>query len=99
MTRLLPGQTGLLFTGTGTVASGAGLPFGDGLRCVGGTITRLGVRTPDATGSAHWGPGLAALWGWSAGQTRYFQCWYRDPSGPCGNAFNLTAAVMVAFQP
>jgi hypothetical protein len=59
---------------------------------------RLGVRVPDAQGSASWGPGLTAAGGWASGDTRYFQCWYRDPSGsPCGALFNLTHGVETTF--
>jgi len=97
---LLPGQPALLFAGHNAVNGGDGIPFGDGLRCAGQNVVRLGVRVPDANGSASWGPGLGAAGGWSAGDTRYFQAWYRDPSGgPCGAGFNLSNGVEVTFTP
>ncbi len=34
-----------------------------------------------------------------AGETWYFQGWYRDPMGPCGTAFNLSNAIAVTFAP
>jgi len=90
----------LLFAGTNQIQGGAGLPFGDGLRCAGGQVQRLGVRLLDGSGSATWGPGLAATGGWSAGDERFFQGWYRDVNGtPCGEEFNLTSAVGLSFSP
>ncbi len=81
----------MLFTGNLALQGGNGVPFGDGLRLVGGALQRLGIESADAGGQARWGPGLAAIFGWSAGETRYFQVWYRDPvGGPCGTGFNLS---------
>ena len=97
---LIAGQPALLFAGTTAVNGGAGVAFGDGLRCAGGAVARLGVQTPAASGEATWGPGLNALGGWQAGDVRRFQAWYRDPvGGPCGAGFNLTNGVELAFQP
>lgn len=98
--RLVPNQPGLLFAGVNAVAGGSGVVFGDGLRCAGGAVRRLGVRTPDALGAAAWGPGLAQLGGFVAGQTRYFQVWYRDPvNSPCGSGFNLTNGIRLTYAP
>jgi len=95
---LLPGQPALLFAGLNAVNNGDGVVFGDGLRCAGGSVVRLGVRQPDAGGQAIWGPGLGVQGGWSAGDTRRFQVWYRDPvGGPCGTGFNLTHGFEVTF--
>ncbi len=88
-TNLLPGQPALLYSADNAINGGAGIPFGDGLRCTGGNLLRHGVAFPDATGTANWGPGVSG--GWGAGDTRNFQVWYRDPvGGPCSNGFNLT---------
>jgi plastocyanin len=98
-TGLLPGKAALLFAGGSQVNGGAGLPFGDGLRCAGAPIRRLGVRVPGAAGAASWGPGLTAAGGWGAGDTRSFQVWYRDAAtSPCGNAFNLSNGYSVSFN-
>jgi len=94
---LLPLQPALLFAGHNAINGGNGIPFGDGLRCAGQSVVRLGVETPDPNGDADWGPGLGALGGWISGDTRYFQVWYRDPGGPCGSGFNLTNGVEVTF--
>lgn len=97
---LVPNQPALLFAGLNAVGGGAGSAFGDGLRCAGGGVVRLGVRTPDASGTATWGPGLGAQGGWQAGDTRRFQLWYRDPAGgPCGSGFNTSSGLEVAFTP
>ncbi len=97
---LLPNQPALLFVGNNAVGGGLGVPFGDGLRCAGGGVVRLGVRIPDGQGNASWGPGLRATGGWNAGDVRRFQGWYRDPQGsPCSSGFNLTHGVEVTFVP
>lgn len=97
-TNLVPQQPALLFAGHQAVGGGAGLPFGDGLRCVGSGVVRLGVRTASSNGAAEWGPGLAGTAGIQIGDTRYFQIWYRDPSGsPCGSGFNLSSAAQMDF--
>lgn len=98
--QLLPAQPCLLFAGESPVNGWAGVPFGDGLRCAGFQVVRLGVQVPDASGGARFGPGLGPGPGWSAGDVRYFQVWYRDPVGsPCGAGFNLTNGLEVVFGP
>lgn len=93
-------QPALLFAGDNAVNGGDGVVFGDGLRCAGGGVLRLGVKFPDPAGDASWGPGLTSLGGWTAGDTAYFQGWYRDPvNGPCGSTFNLTHGYEVVFLP
>lgn len=95
---LISGQTALLFVGLEALANGHGVPFGDGLRCVGTQVTRLGLKLPDSLGRALWGPGLQPNGHWFPGDTRWFQSWYRDPiAGPCGSGFNLTNGVEVEF--
>ncbi len=92
---LLPGQPALLFAGANQLT---GAPFGDGLRCAGGSVVRLGVKTPSPAGAATWGPGLGASGAWVPGQARYLQVWYRDPqAGPCGTGFNLSNGLAAHF--
>lgn len=95
---LVAGQPALAFAGLNAVQSGNGATFGDGLRCAGGSIARLGVSAADGAGAASWGPGLGAAGGWSGGDMRRFQIWYRDPSGgPCATGFNLSNGLEVSF--
>ena len=90
----------LLFVGAQQVNGCNGAVFGDGLRCAGGAIQRLDVRILDSAGSANWAAGLSVQGGWSAGDVRVFQTWYRDVSGsPCGGQFNTSQALAVTFQP
>jgi hypothetical protein len=97
---LLAGQPALLFCADNQVNGGAGTLLGDGLRCAGQNVVRMGVAMTSASGEGVWGPALAAVGGWSAGDTRSFQVWYRDPVGsPCASGFNLTHGVTMNFQP
>ncbi|MCB9914441.1 MAG: hypothetical protein H6828_04730 [Planctomycetes bacterium] len=94
-----PGVPGLLISGTVAVNGGAGAPFGDGLRCAGGVVTRLQVVVADALGEASSSVDVAAKDGAQAGQTRTYQLWYRDPvNSPCGAAFNLTNGLAVTWD-
>lgn len=96
---LVPAVPCLLFSGPVLLNGGAGAPFGDGLRCAGGPLQRLGVRFASGAGTATWGPGLAALAGWSAGETQIVQIWYRDVPGLCGPGFNTSSALEAELFP
>ena len=92
----MPSSVPSIFFG-GTVFVGP-LPFGDGLRCAGGNILRFGAPAlTSATGTRTAGPGMAGAFGLVAGETWNHQCWFRDPSGPCGNGFNTTNAFTVTL--
>lgn len=93
--QLPSGKPCLLFTGNVSTQS----LLGDGVRCVGGQIKRYTVVMASGSGNAQWGPGLQAGGGYSSGDTRYFQIWYRDPQGPCGTGFNLSSGIQIDFQP
>jgi len=95
---LLPGQPSLAFDGDNAINGGNGIPFGDGLRCAGQNVVRLGVRVADANGDASWGPTYAND-NWSNGDTKHYQLWYRDPVGPCGGGFNLSNRLSLTFAP
>ncbi len=106
----LPNKPALFFQGTIPVAEGAGIAFGDGLRCVGGAILRLRVGICDgqgqlaSDGSAGVLPsgafdvaqeGLA-----TAGELLHYQLWYRDtPTASCGSGFNLSNGYRVHWRP
>ncbi len=96
---LVPGNPSLLYSGPNRLNGGDGVVFGNGLRLVGGFITRLGLHTPDGNGRAVWGPGLGASSGWPVGSSLHFQVWYRDPFHACVDVFNLTNGLSVRFQP
>ena len=83
----------------------AGVPLGNGLLCLGGTLLRYPVQPATAgtlrveglvaeSRASH--PAGSAL---DAGQTWSFQLWYRDVGGPCGGVSNLTNALTVTFAP
>jgi len=95
----LPNGVAVLFY-QGTAALGAGNDgqhFGDGLRCAGGSMRRLALRTASG-GVAALGPGsgdagLSVLGMLSGGaETRIYQAYYRDPApGHCTSAtFNFS---------
>lgn len=96
---LPPGGPAILFAARNALAGGAGVPFGDGLRCAGGHARRFALRVADPAGDAAWGPGLGAAGGWAPGDVRRLQVWFADPAGVCGTGFNLSAALEVAFVP
>ena len=84
---------GLFFQGNNAVNSGNGNPFGDGLRCAGGSVVRLEVHFANAGNSftADSTISVATKGGVSAGQTKRYQYWYRDSgTSPCSSLFNLT---------
>ncbi len=97
---LLPANPALLFSGPVALQGGAGVPFGNGLRLVGGPLIRRSVVAPDEEGRAIWGPGLGASSPWLADTTVHFQGWYRDPFHEgCVSSFNLTSGISVTFRP
>jgi hypothetical protein len=98
-TGMPPHVSAFLFQGTTQTNGGAGAMFGDGLLCTGGALKRFPVHSADGSGSATWGPGLAAFGGWTAGGTFNFQAWYRNNAGPCGSGFNLSSARSITFLP
>ena len=99
------GQPGLFYYGPGAINQ----PFGEGIRCVSGPITRLpphlffsGPGNPSGPGFALKTIDLASGAPSSgpsqiqAGSTWYFQLWYRDPQGgPWG--FNLSNGLEITF--
>jgi hypothetical protein len=95
-----PTASCLFFQGTTTM----GAPFGDGVKCVGGTIQRMGLKMSSA-GSASYPAagdpsisvkGLVPV----IGGTRYYQAWYRDPASFCTNkTFNMSNALKITWLP
>jgi hypothetical protein len=99
---LPPSKFGLVFMGDAQIQA---LPLADGMRCVGGSLFRFGARLSDSAGVLTEGPGIVG-WTWNnlgsaghilAGDTWSFQCWYRDPKGPCGTGSNVSSALAITF--
>ena len=93
------------YQGTSAVAGGLGLPFGDGLRCVSGSIIWLG-RTFNQSGRSMCPPldtNLSTL-GRIADQgpcQRWYQAWYRDaaPEWCTPMRHNFTNALLLNWVP
>ena len=93
-----PSNSGLYFQGVTDLTPG--ITWGDGLRCTGGAITRLQVRFADGVGSSHTTIPIANKGGVSPGDTRYYQCWYRNPqNSPCGYQFNTSNGYVTTWIP
>jgi len=106
-----PSATSILLQGTNSLAGG--LAFGQGVRCVGGTLRRLYQKQAQAGSitAPDFGAGDASIPARSAtlgdtiapGQTRWYLVYYRDPIvlGGCGAlaTFNATNTAQVFWQP
>ena len=88
---------GLFFFGSSQV----NVPFGDGRRCVGGSIVRIQPPVFASGGELSKVVDLAfppiASHLMSGGQTN-FQLWYRDPMGPGGSGFNTSDGLAVVWK-
>jgi hypothetical protein len=101
----LPAGTTALFL-QATAGGGPGLVFGDGLRCVGGSIVRLGTRVAIG-GSVALGYLVPSDTPISArgsipatGGVRHYQVWYRNGAPFCTvSPFNLTNGYSIAWLP
>lgn len=97
----MPNGPCLYFQGTAQMAGGAGIPFGDGLLCITGTIVRLGVVF-NVSGASSWPPTLAswAAGGLTPGNNYMYQVWYRDAAAYCTpSTFNLSSALQILWCP
>jgi len=97
---LPPNQFGLFFYGPNQIQPP--LPWGEGLRCVGGGPNRLGVVNSGSAGIAtkwvDYNSPQALAGPIVAGSTWNFQYWYRDPAGgPAG--YNASDALQATFKP
>lgn len=90
------GTPGIFFQGDG---SASGTFLGDGLRCADGTTIRLEVAFEIGNGSAESSVLISSAGNVSPGDTRYYQFWYRDPSGPCSGQFNVSSGQAVSWLP
>ena len=104
----LPSATSIVLQGTSLHPGG--LVFGQGLRCVAGTLKRLFVRSASAGGIFVPGPADPSISARSAAlgdpigaaQARYYMVYYRDPVvlGSCAptSTFNATNALAVTWD-
>jgi len=99
----MPDSSALYFQGTTQIGGGSGAAFGDGLRCAGGSIARLGTLTNFLGSSTYPGPGdqpVSIRGSVAAGDVRTYQVWYRNAANYCTpSTFNLTNAYQAVWQP
>jgi hypothetical protein len=98
------GGPSLYFQGSAQASAGAGISFGDGKLCVGGTIIRLGVKFNTGTGTSTYpvgvDPTLSVAGLVVAGDTRTYQIWYRDAAAFCSaSTYNLTNGMQAVWAP
>lgn len=102
--QLRPNQFGVTFMGPAVTT----VFLGDGIRCVdggGGPLYRFGAQPTGSTGTMILGPGIvkAACDKFppqgciTVGSTWYYQSWYRDSPGSCGQKSNVTNAIEILF--
>ena len=91
----VPNEPGLFYYGRDAIE----LPFGDGLRCIGGPVYRLGTRLGSGGALSHDldfanppAPAATIL----PGSSWWFQAWFRDPAA-AGAGFNFSSAMRVWF--
>ncbi len=93
----------LYIQGTSALQGGLGSSFGDGLRCAGGAVVRLAVKS-NSSGASQLPqagePRLSLTGGVLAPGERTYQAWYRDAATFCAPAtFNLTNGWRVEWKP
>jgi len=99
----MPNSAGLYFQSSFPAASGAGVPFGDGLLCLASPITRLGAKMNVAGSSSY--PASSDLsvslrGGITSPGTVRYQVWYRNAASYCSDStFNLTNGLRVLWTP
>jgi hypothetical protein len=100
---LPPTTSALFFQGTVQAGGGAGTLFGDGLRCAGGAVTRLGTKSTVGGAASYPATGdqpVSVRGGVAAGATHTYQTWYRNSASFCQpEGFNLTNGVQIVWVP
>jgi hypothetical protein len=98
---LPPSTTVLFYQGTARVNAGNGAVFGDGLRCAGGTVKRLGTQHASNGIALHpHANGISISQAGATGVGTYqYQAWVRDPAAFCTSAtYNLTNGLEVLWH-
>jgi len=97
----MPSSTAVYIQGTTQLAGGAGVVFGDGLRCVGGSVIRLGTTVNVGGASRYPTPPqlpVSVRGVVPAGSTRHYQAWFRNAAAFCQlETFNLTSGASVVW--
>jgi hypothetical protein len=98
----MPNSSALYFQGTSQLGGGLGVVFGDGLRCAGGTVVRLGTKSNVAGASQYPAAGDASVSVRglvpALGGTRTYQIWYRNAAAFCtSSTFNLSNGLSVTW--
>jgi len=106
--RELPSALSIFLQGDAPIAGG--VPFGDGVRCIGGHLTRLyskhasggGVLAPTSGDPSITAQSAALGDPIPSGATRYYQVYYRDPdlafcAAPAGATWNVSSAVAITW--
>ena len=97
-TNLIPDEPGLYFQANNLVNGGLGSVWNDGLRCAGGGLIRLQLVFTDGSGNSATSIDLAVKGEVSAGDTRRYQMWYRDPVGsPCAAFSNTSNGIEITW--
>jgi hypothetical protein len=96
----MPDSTCLYFQGTTQISAA----FGDGLRCAGGTVIRLGTKTNSAGASQYPTVGDLSVSVRGAvppaGGARTYQVWYRNAAAFCtASTFNLSNGLQLNWVP
>ncbi|MGK0219471.1 MAG: hypothetical protein ACI9HE_002973, partial [Planctomycetota bacterium] len=109
MDQLPASQFGIVFMGEASL--GTPVVLKDGSRCVSPGSLSLYRFLPAFASSGSGSASVSSVIDYScggslptaacitSGATWYFQGWYRDPSGPCGQGSNLTNGLAVVFTP
>jgi len=101
----MTGSTALFFQGSSAINDRQGSPFGDGLRCAGGSVFRLGIVAVSGVGVGSYPVGADPAIHISGGipvggGTRYYQGWYRNIAAFCTpDGWNLTNGLIVIWRP
>jgi len=100
----MPNSSALYFQGTAPSGMWSGTLFGDGLRCVGGSVVRIGTKQNVGGASQYPEAGDPLLSTViilpSTGTSLFYQVWYRNAAAYCTTStFNLTNGVYAIWGP